>query len=141
MGVGVFVIAAAVPWILATANAPGVPPSLAATPTAYARASQATATAQKVAELNKPTRIVLGGLTGEDVEIHRCPGAQFGTGRTLASGQQVRVYGWGQDTSAAEWLVVSDENSVGPAGWGKAAAISVTPADYHAYYLQASACE
>jgi hypothetical protein len=141
MVIGAFVVFAAVPWIVASANAPMLPPSLAATPTAYALTSHATATAARAAELNKPTRIVLVGLANAEVELYRCPGSQFATGRTLSSGQALRVYGWGLDTSAAEWLLVSDDNSIAPAGWIRSTGISVTPPDFHAYYAEASICE
>ncbi len=100
---------AALPWIVATAFGPLIPPDLLATPTSYAAALGARKTATAIAESTRPNRYFILGVSPKNQEIYRCPGEGNKIGRQLNSGIAIQLFGWYQDNNGTIWFLINDD--------------------------------
>lgn len=134
------VLLAGVPWFLRVQDPPLVSPSLYATPTAYALSAAFAATATKEAERRQPLRVTFSGVAPTELDVYRCPGERFRTGRSLQAGTPFDIYGWGLDAAGAVWFVTLEQGGVAREWVTADPLIEVSVDDYRIYFPEASIC-
>ncbi len=121
---------ATLPWIIAQAFDPMIPPDLPATPTFYAAALNARKTATAIADKNDSSRFFILGVSSKNQSVYRCPGEGNKTGLELAQGKAIQIFGWLSDGNGTVWFLVNDDRT-SPQEWIRSdSALRLSPPEY-----------
>lgn len=132
---------AALPWMIALAYGPLIPPDLPATPTSYALVLGARKTATAVAEMTKPSRFSILGTSSKSQEIYRCPGEANKTGRQIPQGIAIQVFGWYQDNNGTIWFLINDDRFTQQEWIRSDSNLRLSPPDYRNYFSGPTLCQ